>query len=104
NRSYLEKVHEELEKEEHYPLSIVVGDVNGLKLSNDIFGHHRGDLFLKRTADVIKKSIREEDLVFRIGGDEFYLFLKNTREEEAKDVMERIQKAVELEDFNGIRG
>lgn len=104
NRSYLEKVHGELEKEKHYPLSIVVGDVNGLKLSNDIFGHHRGDLFLKRTADVIKKSIREEDLVFRVGGDEFYLFLKNTREEEAKAVMEMIQKAVELEDFNGIRG
>lgn len=104
NRAYLEKVYEDLEKVENYPLSVVVGDVNGLKLSNDIFGHHRGDLFLKRIADVIKYSIRTEDLVFRVGGDEFYLFLRNTTEEDARTVMERIQTAVEKEDFQGVRG
>ncbi|WP_074908825.1 diguanylate cyclase [Proteiniclasticum ruminis] len=104
NRPYLEKVYHDLEQEENYPMSVVVGDVNGLKLSNDIFGHQRGDQFLKRIAEVIKHSIREEDLVFRVGGDEFYLFLRSTREEDARVVMHRIQKAVEMEDFQGVRG
>lgn len=104
NRAYLDKVYQDLEEEENYPMSVVVGDVNGLKLSNDIFGHQRGDQFLKRIAEVIKHSVREEDLVFRVGGDEFYLFLRNTREEDARVVMNRIQKAVEMEDFQGVRG
>lgn len=104
NRAYLDKVYRELEDPVQEPLCIVVGDVNGLKLSNDIFGHARGDLFLKRIAEVIQRTIREEDLVFRVGGDEFYIFLRNTLEDDARRVMERITEAVEKEDYKGVRG
>jgi len=104
NRAYLEKVYGDLEQEINLPLSVVVGDVNGLKLSNDIFGHKKGDDFLQRIAFIIKGITRDEDLLFRVGGDEFYLFLKNTREEEAKIIMNRISEAITSENFGGVKG
>ncbi len=104
NRTYLEKIGAELTEQENLPLAIVVGDVNGLKLSNDIFGHNRGDAFLRSIADIIRKNLREEDLVFRVGGDEFYLFLKNTEEETAEKIMNRITLSIREETFHGIRG
>lgn len=104
NRAYLEHVYDEIDQEENFPLSAVVGDVNGLKLSNDIFGHARGDAFLKRIAEIIKEKTRDEDLIFRVGGDEFYLFLKNITEEETENIMKRISDAIEGEDFRGVKG
>jgi len=104
NRAYLESIYHSLDQEENYPLSVVVGDVNGLKLSNDIFGHSRGDLFLRRIAEVIQASTREEDLVFRVGGDEFFIFLKNTPLADAQVVMHRIHAAIDQEDFQGVKG
>ncbi|MFH5836243.1 diguanylate cyclase domain-containing protein [Proteiniclasticum sp. C24MP] len=104
NRTYLDKICADLEEEKFMPMSVVVGDVNGLKLSNDIFGHRKGDEFLKRIAEIIRSHTREEDLLFRVGGDEFYLFLRSTREEEAKDIMGRIANSIREEDFHGVRG
>ena len=104
NRTYLEKIRTDLTSEKNMPLCVVVGDVNGLKLSNDIFGHKKGDEFLRRIAEIIESSTREEDLLFRVGGDEFYLFLKNTQEETAQRIMERITRSISEEDFHGIRG
>lgn len=104
NRAYLDNVYDELEQEINLPLSVVVGDVNGLKLSNDIFGHKKGDDFLKRISEIIKENTREEDLLFRVGGDEFYLFLKNTKESEAQIIMNRISSAISKENFGGVKG
>ncbi len=50
-------------------------DVNGLKLVNDSFGHDLGDALLKKSAEAIKKACREEDIIARIGGDEFVILL-----------------------------
>lgn len=104
NRAYLESISQDLENEKNLPLSVVVGDVNGLKLSNDIFGHKKGDDFLKRISRIIEDSTRKEDLLFRVGGDEFYLFLKNTEEEKARSIMQRIAHSIQKEDFHGIQG
>lgn len=104
NRAYLEQIYADLEQDANLPLSVVVGDVNGLKLSNDIFGHKKGDDFLKRIAVIIEDHTREEDLLFRVGGDEFYLFLKNTREAEAEVIMNRISEAIRSENFSGVKG
>lgn len=104
NRTYLEKISTEFEREEYMPMSIVVGDVNGLKLSNDIFGHRKGDEFLKRIAEIIRSQTRKDDLLFRVGGDEFYLFLRNTEEEAAEEIMQRITDSIQSEDFHGVRG
>jgi len=104
NRTYLEHISAELEQEKYLPLSVVVGDVNGLKLSNDIFGHKKGDEFLKKIAQIIRENTREEDILFRVGGDEFYLFMKNTSEETSRTIMDRISSSICEEDFHGVRG
>jgi diguanylate cyclase (GGDEF)-like protein len=61
------------------PLSIIIGDVvNGLKLTNDAFGHAEGDKLLQKVASILKSCCREEDIVARWGGDEFLILLPKT--------------------------
>lgn len=79
-------------------------DVNGLKLSNDIFGHKKGDEFLIKIAKIIRDNTREDDILFRVGGDEFYIFMKNTSEETSRTIMARIYSSICEEDFRGVRG
>jgi diguanylate cyclase (GGDEF)-like protein len=62
------------------PLSIIIADLNGLKLVNDAFGHDMGDKLLKKAASIIKKSCRSEDIIARWGGDEFSIVLNSTGE------------------------
>ncbi len=50
---------------------MIVGDLNGLKLVNDIFGHDERNKYLKKTANILKESMRKEDILGRWGGDEF---------------------------------
>ena len=56
---------------------LLLADVNGLKLANDVFGHDEGDELIRKAAEAIKKSCRKEDLVCRWGGDEFLVFSFN---------------------------
>lgn len=89
NRAYFDEAIKKL-KEEDYPISIIVGDMNGLKLANDAFGHSEGDRLLKITANIFKKACRKEDIVARLGGDEFAVILKNADDKGAKKVCDRI--------------
>lgn len=92
NRAYFDEELKRLDRERQLPLSIIVGDVNGLKLINDGFGHKKGDLLLRKCAKVLVKSCRSEDIICRWGGDEFAIFLPKTHEEEAKEIIERIRQ------------
>jgi len=67
NRNALERYREELDKKE---LSITIGDVDDLKSVNDLFGHQAGDVFIRRSADALKKY---SEMIFRLGGDEFLM-------------------------------
>ncbi len=78
NRRYYERMLIDLDKKENLPLSIIMFDVNGLKLVNDSFGHDLGDELLKKAAETIQKACREDDIIARIGGDEFVLLLPKT--------------------------
>ncbi|GAI65286.1 unnamed protein product [marine sediment metagenome] len=69
-------------------------DINGLKLTNDAFGHQVGDLLLEKAAKVLKMECRADEIVARIGGDEFVLLLPKTDEKEANQIIERINVAI----------
>ncbi|SHJ06818.1 diguanylate cyclase (GGDEF) domain-containing protein [Geosporobacter subterraneus DSM 17957] len=71
-------------------------DLNGLKFINDALGHSSGDEFLKSFADILKKSVRGNDIIARIGGDEFVVILPQINDrEEIKKIMERIKENIE---------
>lgn len=90
NRRYFDNKLNDFIEQELLPLSIIIGDVNGLKLTNDVFGHLEGDKLLIQIADVLKKACRSEDIAARWGGDEFAVLLPNTNEKAAKQVVNSI--------------
>ena len=91
NRRFLKEEMNRLDTERQLPISIVMVDINGLKLINDSLGHEKGDELLVRTAKLLKNSVRDEDILARCGGDEFVIFLPQTPREKAHKIYERIQ-------------
>lgn len=91
NRRYLEEELERADEQGETPISLILADINGLKLVNDNFGHHYGDDILLNAAKVFKKSCREDDVIARYGGDEFVIVLYRTNKEQVKKIAERIK-------------
>ncbi|NLY39456.1 MAG: diguanylate cyclase, partial [Firmicutes bacterium] len=73
NRAFFIEELKRLDTERNLPLAIIMGDMNGLKLTNDIFGHAAGDMLLQKGAAILKKVCRADDIIARIGGDEFVI-------------------------------
>lgn len=95
NRLFFEEELRRLDVPRQLPLSVIMADVNNLKLVNDAFGHKKGDALLKRAAEILLQSCRREDIVARWGGDEFVILLPRTPQEVAESVMRRITRACE---------
>ncbi|MEW5770960.1 MAG: diguanylate cyclase [Pseudomonadota bacterium] len=95
-RAFLERADEELLRARRYntPLSLVMVDLDNFKAINDKWGHAIGDQVLIAFADILKGSMREVDIVARIGGEEFVLLMTQTALEEARQAAERIRKDV----------
>ncbi len=91
NRRFYEEELIRLDTEQNLPLSLIMGDVNGLKLINDTFGHVIGDAFLVKIAAVLKKECRCDNIIARLGGDEFMILLPKTDAQKAKTIIARIQ-------------
>ncbi len=91
NRAFFEEELKRLEAEGPLPLSLLVGDANGLKLVNDAFGHHQGDKLLKQIAKIFREVFRKEDIIARIGGDEFAVLLPHVGSKEVIEIMARIR-------------
>lgn len=94
--AYLEKVAAQEDGREG---ALLVIDVDHFKVINDSFGHDRGDEALKVIARTIKGAVREIDLVGRIGGEEFSVFLPGMDVDRTTLVAERIRRAVNVAEF-----
>jgi len=90
NRRYMEDSIKRLDTDRNIPFSIIAADVDGLKLTNDAYGHEMGDKLLITAAEILKKSCRKEDIVCRVGGDEFLILLPNIDENKVKEIIKRI--------------
>lgn len=104
NRLFFEEQIPVIDTEDNLPISVIFGDLNGLKLTNDIFGHAAGDKLLTEAAAAFMKASGNESLAARIGGDEFALIMPNTDADRAKDVIEEIRKSFSNENSNDIIG
>lgn len=103
NRRYSEDEMFRLDVKENLPISLIMGDVNGLKLTNDAFGHEAGDYLLKRIADIIKESCRANETVSRVGGDEFLILLPKTDRQKAEETIEKIKRQCDLEEEDPVK-
>lgn len=97
NRRFFEDELKRLDTERNLPLTIIMGDVNGLKLINDSFGHAEGDKLLLKLSHVLKVSFRADDIIARVGGDEFMFLLPRTTAFEAELLIERLKKVLSNE-------
>jgi diguanylate cyclase (GGDEF)-like protein/PAS domain S-box-containing protein/putative nucleotidyltransferase with HDIG domain len=92
NRRYFESNLEKIDIPENLPLSVIFADINGLKMTNDIFGHTAGDKLIKKSSEILKNACRQNDILARVGGDEFIILLPNTTAENCKKIISRIKE------------
>jgi diguanylate cyclase (GGDEF)-like protein len=96
-RAFDEKLEEEITRAKRYgySLCLLMIDIDDFKQFNDRFGHSKGDDHLIAVATLISKSVRQPDLVARIGGEEFCVILPHTIQDGGQDLADRIRKSIE---------
>ncbi|AZF11756.1 GGDEF domain protein [Pseudomonas sp. R2-37-08W] len=82
-----------------HPLSLLMLDIDHFKKINDTHGHAAGDSVLRAVAAAIKSQLRNVDMVFRFGGEEFLILLSNTGRDAARMVGERLRQAAQAHDY-----
>ncbi len=95
NRAFFEEELKRLDTKRQQSLAIIIGDVNGLKLTNDVFGHLEGDQLLIQTANILTNACRDEDIICRWGGDEFAILLPRTNRKTVEEICGRIYNSCE---------
>ena len=101
NKRFFEFLIDKYENSD-YEIGILFIDLDNFKEINDKYGHHMGDLILKKVGEVIRNSIRDLDYAFRYGGDEFVILLF-TSNDVLKIISQRLFKKVNSIEINGIK-
>jgi diguanylate cyclase (GGDEF)-like protein/PAS domain S-box-containing protein len=100
NRAYFETELNRLMRSRFFPVSVIMVDVDGLKQVNDTLGHAAGDELLLHLAEILRAAFRSEDVIARIGGDEFCVLLPSAGQDVTAMVMTRVRENLDL--FNAI--
>lgn len=95
NRLFFEEKLKYFHKNNQYPISVIMGDVNGLKIANDVFGHSKGDKLLITISEIMLSCVSPDDFVARWGGDEFVVLLPKSTAKRAQKICEEIYKKCE---------
>ena len=96
-RAFDEKLNAEINRAKRYgySLCLLMIDIDGFKQFNDLYGHRKGDLHLITVSELILSCVRKQDLVARIGGEEFCVILPHTYREGGRELAERIRSSIE---------
>ncbi|KUJ73894.1 hypothetical protein AVO42_00275 [Thiomicrospira sp. XS5] len=84
-----------LAKRHRHPLSLIFFDIDHFKQVNDVYGHQTGDVALRTVVDTLSAQLRESDVFFRVGGEEFMIVLAHHPLNQATEIAERLRKRVE---------
>lgn len=92
NRTFFNEKINQIDTAQNLPLSLIIGDINGLKLANDAFGHLEGDRLIVNASRAIQKGCRKNDIIVRWGGDEFIVLLPQTSLSLLDPIIKRIKE------------
>ncbi len=95
NRGYIDHEITRIESENSFPVSVIMCDIDGLMLINEAFGREEGDILLKEVSSILKDCCRKNDIIGRIGGDEFIILLPETDNDEVYAVYQCIKNTCE---------
>ena len=94
NRLFIERQLEEYCKQSEFDFGVIYCDIAGLKHVNDHYGHKAGDKYIMHAVDILKKSIRPDDYIARVGGDEFIILLHDAHKNNLADIQTRIRQNI----------
>lgn len=103
NKDFFDEELYRLDTKRQLPISLIVGDINGLKLINDAFGHSMGDMVIKKAVEIMVNYLRQEDIISRVSGDKFMILLPNTPEKAALTIVDRIKRCCENNPYDFIK-